>query len=47
MHGLLGFIIIGGCICAVVASFVLFALDMRKSRLGAERRQKLMDRLHK
>ena len=45
MHGLAGYIIIACCICTAIAGFVVLAIDMRKSRRGARRRQKLVSRI--
>jgi len=45
MHGMMGFVIIGCCIGAVVVGFVILALDLRKHRRGALRREKLIARL--
>jgi len=45
MHGVMGFVIIGCCIGAVIAGFVMLALDLRRNRRGALRREKLISRL--
>ena len=45
MHGVMGFVIIGCCIGAVVMGFVMLALDLRRNRRGALRREKLISRL--
>ena len=45
MHGLVGYIIIGGCICAVAVSAALFVRDFRNSKQGAEKRRRMVSRL--
>ena len=45
MHGVMGFVIIGCCIGAVIAGFVMLALDLRRNRRGALRRERLISRL--
>lgn len=45
MHGITGFIIICGCVCAAVVAAVLFFRDMKHSKKAEQRRQQLVSRL--
>ncbi len=45
MHGIIGFIIIGACVCAAVLAAVLFIRDVRSSQRAAEKRRRLASRL--
>jgi len=45
MHGIAGFIIIGGCVCAAVLAAVLFIRDVKHSQRAAEKRRRLASRL--
>lgn len=45
MQGLIGYIIIGGCVCAAVVAVALFVRDVRSSERAAEKRRRLVSRL--
>ena len=45
MHGIAGFIIIGGCVCAAVVAATLFIRDVKSSQRAAEKRRRLASRL--
>ena len=45
MHGIAGFIIIGGCVCAALLAFALFIRDVKYSQRAAEKRRRLASRL--
>ncbi|MDX9974941.1 MAG: hypothetical protein RBU21_18280 [FCB group bacterium] len=45
MHGIAGFIIIGGCVCAAAVAAALFIRDVRSSQRAAEKRRRLASRL--
>lgn len=45
MHGIAGFIIIGGCVCAAVVAAALFIRDVKSSQRAAEKRRRLASRL--
>lgn len=45
MHGLVGYIIIGGCLCAAALAAVLFIRDVKSSQRAAEKRRRLASRL--
>ncbi len=45
MHGLVGYIIIGGCVCLVAIAAASFVWDVRRSRQAEEKRRRLASRL--
>jgi len=45
MHGLLGVVVIFGCVFAAIAAAALFFSDMRHSKKAEQRRQQLVSRL--
>jgi uncharacterized membrane protein YciS (DUF1049 family) len=45
MHGLLGAVVILGCVLAAILATVLFFRDMRHSKKAEQRRQQLVSRL--
>jgi hypothetical protein len=45
MQGLIGYIIIGGCVCVAVVAAALFVRDVRSSERAAEKRRRLVSRL--
>lgn len=45
MHGLLGVVVILGCVFAAIAAAVLFFRDMKNSKRAEQRRQQLVSRL--
>ncbi len=45
MHGILGYIIIGGCVVVALVAGASFVIDMRQSQRGAEKRRRLSSRL--
>ena len=45
MHGIVGYIIIGGCFCAAALAAVLFVRDVKHSKRAAAKRRRLASRL--
>ena len=45
MHGIVGYIIIGGCVVVPLVAVASFVIDMRQSQRGAEKRRRLSSRL--
>ena len=45
MQGLIGYIIIGVCVCVAVVAAALFVRDVRSSGRAAEKRRRLVSRL--
>lgn len=45
MHGIVGYIIIGGCVVALLVAVALFVFDVKSSKRGAEKRRRLASRL--
>jgi hypothetical protein len=45
LDGIIGFTIIGACVCAALLAFALFIRDVKHSQRAAEKRRRLASRL--